>query len=108
MATKYTIYIGRFKVSQFEAEDIRTATQRFDEIAKELTETGTCTLYEGKRAMENMCTQLEISDRRLRAKGGKSRWAGMTKEQRSAEMKRVRAAGKQNDKFSREAERNQP
>ena len=26
------------------------------------------------------------------AKGGASRWAGMTKEERSAEMKRVRAA----------------
>jgi hypothetical protein len=28
-----------------------------------------------------------------RAKGGKNRWKGMTKEQRSEEMKRVRAKG---------------
>lgn len=36
------------------------------------------------------------------AKGGASRWAGMTKAARSAEMKRVRAASLANAKVSRD------
>lgn len=90
MKTKYTIYLGRFKITQFQADDIRAATKRFDEIANEMKQAGTCTLYQGDRSIENMCTQLEITDRKQRAKGGKSRWSGTTKAERAAEMKRIR------------------
>lgn len=38
------------------------------------------------------CGHVDTIKPRNQVKGGKSRWAGMTKAQRSAEMKRVRAA----------------
>lgn len=101
MNNKYTIYLGRFKITQFQADDIYAATKRFDAIANEMKQTGTCTLYQGGRSIENMCTQMEISDRRHRANGGKSRWSGTTKAERADEMKRIRAFANTNGQTCR-------
>lgn len=92
MKTKYTIYVGRFCVARFEAASLAEATSRWNKIADELKKAGTCTLYQGPRGVANMCSQQTITDRPARAKGGAARWKGMSKAERSTEMKRVRGA----------------
>jgi hypothetical protein len=62
MNTKYTIYLGRFKAAEFQADDIRIATTRFDSFCEKTENIKTCTLYQGDRSMENMCIQLKIKN----------------------------------------------
>lgn len=93
----YTIYVGRFCVARFAANSLIEATEKWNAIADELKKDGTCTLYEGKRAIENECAKQIITDTAARAKGGSSRWSGMTKKERSEAMKAVRKGSSQND-----------